>query len=116
MSPRILRSVKGVAFLGGVLLAAAPALGGEHVRAGRQAPAPSQPAPMPVGRVVSPVTISLVPLAPTRSASEPAYVNLRGPDGQVRRFPVEGGTAELAGRVVVLRPGDSLTIFWMPRK
>jgi len=43
-------------------------------------------------------------------------VELLGPDGLVRRFPVEGGTAAIQYRNVVLRPGGMLTINWVPSK
>jgi hypothetical protein len=39
------------------------------------------------------------------------YVNLRGPDGQVRRFPVEGGRQAIQSpQVIVLRPGSTVTV------
>jgi hypothetical protein len=37
-------------------------------------------------------------------------VSLRGPDGEVRRFPVEGGRSAIETYQVVLRPGTSITI------
>jgi hypothetical protein len=40
-------------------------------------------------------------------------VNLRSPDGQVRRFPVEGGLKAIEVTRVVIRPGQSVTIRWM---
>jgi hypothetical protein len=71
----------------------------------------TQPAPVQVVRAApSPVTISLTVPAPASASSEPAYISLRGPDGQVRRFAVEGGAEAVSSRVVVLRPGESLTI------
>src|SRR5262245_4055345 len=52
---------------------------------------PSPPAPV---RVAPParttVSVAVTPAAP-QPAGPPVFVNLRGPDGQVRRFPVEGG-------------------------
>jgi hypothetical protein len=41
---------------------------------------------------------------------EKGFVNLRGPDGQVRRFALEGGSDSIQVRRLVLRPGESLTI------
>jgi hypothetical protein len=75
------------------------------------------PAPVPVFRAgVQPVTISFVVASP-QSAAEPVYVDLRGPDGQVRRFPVEGGREAIQyQQTVVLRPGGSLTIQWVAAK
>jgi hypothetical protein len=99
----------------GVLLAACGVgtprlLAGEHVRAGHQGTVRSQPAPVVVVRPAAPVTISLTPAAPAPAGGEGAYISLRGPDGQVRRFAVEGGAEAVSARVVVLRPGESLTI------
>jgi hypothetical protein len=66
--------------------------------------------------VVQPVTISFI-MAPAQPATEPVYVDLRGPDGQVRRFPVEGGREAIRyQQSVVLRPGNSLTIQWVAAK
>jgi hypothetical protein len=57
------------------------------------------------------VTLSVVVTPAPRPAVAPYYVDLRGPDGQVRRFPVEGGRAAIqAPPVVVLRPGETLTL------
>jgi hypothetical protein len=47
---------------------------------------------------------------PAEPAKEPVYVNLRGPDGQVRRFLVEGGHEAIQYRQVVVRPGTSVTV------
>jgi hypothetical protein len=115
MSGQTVRFLRGPGLVAAVLLIASPALAGEHVRAGKQSVAPAQ-APAPVVRVVPSVTISLVALPPAQAASEAASINLRGPDGQLRRFPVEGGAAELASRVIVLRPGQSLTILYLPER
>jgi hypothetical protein len=103
--------------LAALLLTAPQALAGEHVRAARQPSTPPQPPPAPVVRVaVPPVTITLTALAAVQAATETASINLRGPDGQLRRFPVEGGAAEMPSRVVILRPGESLTIQWTAKK
>jgi hypothetical protein len=57
------------------------------------------------------VRVSVV-VTPQRPAA-PYYVNIRGPDGQVRRFPVEGGRGAIqTPSAVVLRPGASVT-FWL---
>jgi hypothetical protein len=56
------------------------------------------------------VIISVTPSAAAPAGGESASISLRGPDGQLRRFAVEGGAAELSSRVIVLRPGESLTI------
>jgi hypothetical protein len=105
------RKVALVAGAVAALLASAPAvLAGEHVRAAQTTASRSQPAPVVVYRPAAPVTISVTPSASPPAAGESGYISLRGPDGQVRRFAVEGGAAELSSRVIVLRPGESLTI------
>ena len=53
---------------------------------------------------------------PVQPPSKPFYVDLRGPNGQVQRFPVEGGRAAIQYRQVVVRPGEMLTIHWIPEK
>jgi hypothetical protein len=60
--------------------------------------------------VALPTAISVVVTTPPRPAKAPAYIDLRGPDGQVRRFPVEGGRDVIQYQQVVLRPGQSVTI------
>jgi hypothetical protein len=99
--------------LAALLLAAPPALAGDRVRAPSQANyKQAQPAAAAAGRTpAAPVTISIaVPATPTPGAPDEGYISLRGPDGQTRRFAVEGGREALSSRVVVLRPGDSVTI------
>jgi hypothetical protein len=58
-------------------------------------------------------TVSVVVVTPAQAAPEPFDVALRGPDGQVRRFPVEGGREAIQTRQVVLRPGETVTIAWL---
>ncbi len=62
-------------------------------------------------RQASVVVAIAMPAAPP--AEEPVYVGLRGPDGQVRRFRVEGGATAIQSPQVVLRPGQSVTIQWV---
>jgi hypothetical protein len=47
-----------------------------------------------------------------RVAPEPApvYVTVRGPDGELRRFPLEGGREAIQTRQIVVRPGESATL------
>jgi hypothetical protein len=60
------------------------------------------------------VSVSVKPMTPPKA---PVFVNLRGPDGTVRRFPVEGDIVVLTpGTQVSLRPGRSLTIWWVASK
>src|SRR5262249_13352420 len=73
---------------------------------------PSPPAPV---RAAPPpqMTVSVaVPPATPQPAGGPVFVNLRGPDGQVRRFPVEGGAKAIETTQIVIRPGQSVTIRW----
>jgi hypothetical protein len=50
------------------------------------------------------------PVPALRSESPALAVDLRGPDGQVRRFAVEGGREAIQPRTVVVRPGETATI------
>jgi hypothetical protein len=102
------------------LLPPGGAVAGEHVRsspttqyASASYPQP-QSAPAPAVRLV-PVRVAIsVAVTPPQTAQDQVYVNLRGPDGEVRRFPVEGGRAAIqSSPAVVLRPGQSVTIRWM---
>jgi hypothetical protein len=61
-------------------------------------------------------SVAVVVATPAPTAPEPFSVDIRGPDGQVRRFPVEGGRAAIQYRQVILHPGDMLTIRWKPTK
>jgi hypothetical protein len=76
----------------------------------RSAPAPSVVAPAVARSVSAVVTI------PPQPAKTSVYVNLRGPDGEVRRFLVEGGRAAIQYRQVVLHPGQSVTIHWVSER
>jgi hypothetical protein len=62
--------------------------------------------------VPAPVVISVQVQPAARAVVEPVYVTLRGPDGQARRFPVEGGTTAIRTRDFVLHPGESVTVVW----
>jgi hypothetical protein len=62
------------------------------------------------------VTVAITVTQPVQPAAPPLAVNLRGPDGQVRRFAVAEGRDVIQVRSVVLRPGESLTILWRPAK
>jgi hypothetical protein len=119
MSARIVPLVKG-AVLSAAFLLTAPQLlaGGAAVRAADQAAPRSQPVAAPALRPLwlAATAVSVSVTAATPAAKEEAYVTLRGPDGQMRRFAVEGGREALPSRVVVLRPGDSVTIQLTARK
>jgi hypothetical protein len=100
-----------------LLLLSAPA------RAGKSSTAPTWPTPptphvvAPVARAAAAAVIVSVAVTPPRAAKEVVYVNLRGPDGVVRRFPVEGGREAIrSSQVIVLRPGASVTVRWVVTK
>jgi hypothetical protein len=119
MSPRCLACAKPALPCVVVLLLVAPHLvAGEHVRSGSwlATRVPTAPAPVvrPAARAPSvSVSTSVTVIVPAQPAREQVYVQLRGPDGKVRRFPVEGGREAIQVRQVVLRPGESLTINWV---
>jgi hypothetical protein len=54
--------------------------------------------------------MSVVVTVTAQPAAEPFSVDLRGPDGQVRSFQVEGGREAITYRQTTLRPGQSVTI------
>lgn len=70
------------------------------------------PHPSPAFRTAQPTGATVrvdVPDAP------PTYVTIRGPDGQVRRFPLAKGVkVEYRSQTVTLRPGESTTIRLTP--
>jgi hypothetical protein len=106
-----------VLLMAAFLLMVSEALAGPSARAGDQPAAQRRPAAVSVVRTVSvPVSITVVAPTQARPAVEPLSVNLRGPDGQVRRFAVEGGRDAIQVRQVVLRPGTSVTIQWTAAK
>ena len=38
---------------------------------------------------------------------EPVYVTLRGPDGEVQRYALEGGQESIQTRTVIVRQGEA---------
>jgi hypothetical protein len=106
---------QGVLFAASFLLLAPPVLAGEVVRAPKRPTTPSRPAPVPVVRAAPrPVALVVSLRTPARAAPEPVDVELRGPDGSVRRFVLEGAHDVIQSPQLVLRPGDSLTLRWRP--
>jgi hypothetical protein len=120
MSGRSVFFVMGAALIAVVMLGPVPpVLAGPQYHAPQPTYQPLPPAPPPPTPHWGASTVSVsVAVNPTpRPAPEPYYVNIRGPDGQVRRFPVEGGPAAIQSpSVVVLRPGQSVTIRWVAAK
>ncbi len=99
------------------LASASPARAGDRVHAA--VPTVSRtvsPVVSLVRPLLLPVTISITPVAAIPASDERGIISLRGPDGQVRHFPVEGGAEAFSRRVIVLRPGDSVTIQLAARK
>ena len=70
-----------------------------------------QPQPTGVGVSVNvPTPVAQVTTAPSGS------VSIRGPDGEVRRFPLASGVeVQYRRQYIVLRPGESTTIRIIPR-
>jgi hypothetical protein len=103
-----------------VLLPLAQVFAGGMVPTAGRATSQYTPSPMRSAPAVSyqarPVAVSVVVTMPAKQAQDSVEVDLRGPDGQVRRFPVEGGLAAIQYRNVTLRPGTALTIHWTPAK
>jgi hypothetical protein len=118
MAWRSVLFLEGAVLFGALSLILCPQVSaGDRVRAGDRNTGQAQPTTVagaraiPVTVSVAPVTISVAVTTPSKAATEEVYVNLRGPDGQVRRFPIEGGQRAIqAPTVVVLRPGQSVTI------
>jgi hypothetical protein len=99
------------------LLTVPPARAGdkEHSAPPPKRQAASLPTPV-VHPAPSFAAVSVLVRMPVRRAKETVYVDLRGPDGRVRRFPVEGGRESIHYEQVVLQPGQSLTIRWVAAK
>ncbi len=93
------------------LLFSAPILAGDRVHS---APRPAV-ASTTVFRAVKPTSAVSITLKSADPAKAPVFVSLRGPDGNVRSFPLEGDVVVLSSPVVV-RAGKSLTIYWMAKK
>jgi hypothetical protein len=111
MSRHAIPVVKHAVLFSAALLITTPSvLAGDRVHAGRQTTT-SQTAPAVVTKAAAQsIVVSVVTTKAAQPANERAFVDLRGPDGQVRRFPVEGGPEAIEVRRLVLRPGQTLTI------
>jgi hypothetical protein len=120
MSGRHASSVTAAAMAVAAFLLLAPPVragGGPAYHAPPAPPVPLRPAVtlVPITHLVSrPVSVVVTVEPAPRAAAAPHYVDLRGPDGRVRRFPVEGGPAAIqAPSTVVLRPGNSVTLHFV---
>jgi hypothetical protein len=112
MSWRNAFRVKGIILTAAVLALAVPQLrAGDRVHT-RSSAATSYQTPtviVPAGRF-APFSVSVTVVAPAQPAQEPLSVDIRGTDGLVRRFPVEGGQGAIQTRQLVLRPGESVSV------
>ena len=108
---------EGAVLAAAFLLLVPKVLAGDRVHAASRPPITSQSAPSAVVRA-TPLSriffVSVTTLA--QPPTEAVFVDVRGPDGQMRRFPVEGGRAAIQYRDGFLRPGDMLTIHWTRAK
>jgi hypothetical protein len=117
MSPQNTRILKGAVLIAAFLLLVPQALAGEHVRAGKPPVIRSRPAFTAVAHAgPQPEIVSVIVTTPVQPTAAPVYVDIRGPDGQVRRFPVEGGRAAIQYRQVILHAGEMLTLHWTAPK
>ena len=121
MSERSGSLVKGAVLVAVTFFLPAPhVLAGASMRAGdaHNAMQPSPPPqPAPVVQVVRvPVVVAVGVTVMPQPAMGAVQVNLRGPDGQLRRFPLEGGREAIEYEQFVLRPGQSVTIRWVTTK
>jgi hypothetical protein len=66
-----------------------------------------QPARRPAVQeeAAAPVEVSI-----TEPAGPTEMVSIRGPDGQVRSFPIVGGRQAIKARTLIVRPGQSLNL------
>jgi hypothetical protein len=55
-------------------------------------------------------TVTLMIPNETTPAQQKLHVDLLGPDGKSRRFPVEGGRSAIQYQRIVLHPGESLAL------
>ncbi len=95
------------------LLCSSPILAGDRVHS---APRPQAVSSSAVVRTVARSATVSVTLTPSDPAKAPKMVSLRGPDGKVQRFPLEGDVVVLTSSPVILRAGKTLTIYWVAAK
>lgn len=78
---------------------------------------PARPAPSSPPRYsASSLTVNVnVPDAPMPASAPVTYITIRGPEGEVRRFPLARGVEVVYRRgQIVLRPGESTSIRLTP--
>jgi hypothetical protein len=69
--------------------------------------------PLPQRSALISGPLNVVVTIPANAASS-EYVTLRGPDGKVRKVPLEGGREAIAVREFTVHPGEKLTLTLMP--
>jgi len=113
---RVTFIAKSMLFVAAWLLLGNPAEAGDVYRASRHDNSASPKVTAPVARAAAlPISITIAPASP-QPAAEPFIVGIRGPDGTLRRFSVEGGESAIVIRQVVVRSGTSITIEWRAAK
>ena len=115
LHPRVPLAKEAVLSAAALLLLGPQVLAGDRYHSPSRPATPSRSAPAVVAYAGAPA-VSVVVAMPPQPAKKPLYVNLRGPDGWVRRFVVEGGRAAIQYRQVVIRPGQSVSIRWVAGK
>jgi hypothetical protein len=118
MSWRSISLVKKTVLAAATFLLVVPqALSGDATHAPDARPTTRHPSvSVPVVQLIPiPMAVSVVVTIAPRPARGSTQVNLRGPDGQRRRFTLEGGRAAIQYQQFVLRPGQSVTIRWARR-
>lgn len=69
--------------------------------------------PHVVHRNASPLPVtrpSALEVVVERPAAQAEYIAIRGPDGTVRNFPIQGGTAAIQTQKVIVHAGESVRI------
>ncbi|MFO0927501.1 MAG: hypothetical protein U0736_10745 [Gemmataceae bacterium] len=56
----------------------------------------------------------VTPAAPVEA--EASTIAIRGPDGEVRRFPLEGGPSSIVVRQYTITPGQAVTVQVVPTR
>lgn len=79
--------------------------------AARPAPAAVRPTAPEAVRATMPAAPQALVVTVTRPPDPtPLYVAIRGPDGSVQTFPVEGGQASIQTQTYLVRPGESIKV------
>jgi hypothetical protein len=82
-------------------------IGSTYQAAERAAPAVAyrRPAPPTVREEATPVEVGI-----TEPAGATELIKIRGPNGEVRSFPIVGGRKAIKTRTIIVRPGESLNL------